>query len=98
MRKPRILEQALALLHQLEKFSAAGNRVYECVRVVAGNGFVRRAKVMQDFTGDQPMALSVRVNAVAGENEIRIGAPVFCEKTVHWTVRVHDLPALSPLS
>ena len=71
MRKPRILEQSLALLHQLEKFSAARNRVYQCVCVVAGNDFVRRAKVPQDFAGNEPVPLSVRMNAEIGRASCR---------------------------
>src|SRR5205823_3360161 len=55
------------------------------------------AKVMQDFTADEPMTLSIRMDTVAGENEIWIGAPVFCEKTVHWTMRVHHFPSLRAL-
>src|SRR5207253_10405575 len=80
------------------KFRARWNRVRERACVVAGNDLCRRAKAPQEFAGDEPMALDVRMNTIAGEHEIWIGAPVFGEKTVHWTVRVHDLPALSPLS
>src|SRR5688572_23230652 len=62
--QPGVLEQTLALLHQLEHLGAARTRVRERVRAVAGNDFVRRAEVSKDFPGDQPLALRVRVNAV----------------------------------
>src|SRR5207302_10144708 len=55
------------------------------------------AKVTQDFTSDEPMTPIIRMDTVAGENEIWIGASVLGEEAVHRTVRVHHFPCLRAL-
>ncbi len=75
--QPGVLEQTLALLHQFEHFGTARTRVHDRVRAVAGNDCVRRTEVAKNLPGDQPLALSVCVNAVPSEKEVRIAAASF---------------------
>lgn len=90
--QPGVLHHPLPLLNQFQQRLAVRVTRQHC-RWIVNVRQIFRAEVQQDLFCDEPVAGFVAMDAITGEEEIRIALPMFGEVTVHRAVQIHHLPA-----